>query len=611
VVADLTAASERLEAQQERIASLELAGPAPSDDGLQHRIDELEGALTQQCELVDGLAVAAEELRVQQERIASLEVAQVAPSDEGLQQRIEELDRALAEQSLGLTQELAATAELVKAQQEQIASLESAGPAPSEGPKKRSQERALERQVRGAVDGLADAAARIDVQQEEIESLKSALTTSDSALLKRVDELGDALAPQVQNVVEGLTAAAERIEWQGEAIASMKTALAASDGGLQRIDEIDRVLAQRMQDMVGGLDAAVERLDVQQERIASLEASGAAAARDDGILARLDELEGAIQALVSEREALGSAVPADVEARLAELGHFVIDLRDVVEALDARLNTLGTELEGPLAGPQVQPAELERQFAEAGARFDSIVADLRNLTHLLSASMTRDHDELDARLAALRDSMTAAVERIDLLETDASGGASDVSATRVEQLEHELAALRARLRHTTSSDELASHLDALRLEVSQAMSRLERTEDLASRTAYNTSSSTSRISTAVDELGRKMEQLERLEDGLLAKLERAQALWPVALRALEGRIDDIAMTRDGAFSPSQEGLLAALQEGIATAHSVLDDNGGAPHLSGNGQHADDAADVPNEPPPIRTRRTPAKSRRTG
>ena len=120
-------------------------------------------------------------------------------------------------------------------------------------------------------------------------------------------------------------------------------------------------------------------------------------------------------------------------------------------------------------------------------------------------------------------------------------------------------------------DEIASQLDALRLSTSTVAVRIERIEDLAaSRTAENASSSASRIGADLAALTRKIENFERREDGLLAEVERAQALWPVALRSLEARLDDIVAKQDDLGSKDANGgsLLAALHASLAAMQAV-------------------------------------------
>ncbi len=639
----LEATSNRIDANERELKSLALSGSA---GGATAVLPSIDGEVQ---EVLDRLAAAADQLAAQQGRLEELEeAAHAAQAGVGG-------DPALAGRVDGFGDDLAAALARIDV-------LETSGSTAGRADGSAEADEALTRQLHEVVEGLATATARLDSQHERLASLETPDTASDEALRQRLTEIDDALAHRVREVMQGLTAATERIDAQHDEIAALRSEVAAlpndvvlagageadaalikrlddvveglavaadqldaqqerlalveSNQGappealLQRIDSLDAALARQVDDIVAGLSALADRVDGQQARIASLETASletTGGSDESGLRERVEELDGALQALAAElpARAAGTGEHEDFEPRLAELGDIVLELRDAVAALDARVLALGADLDGMLEEPVLDAEEVERQLTETSDRFDAILSDLRNLTQMLALSSTQDGDELEARIGALRDSMALAIERIELLERDTTDG-SDVSSTRVDYLEDELAALRARLKHTTSSDELTSHLDSMRLELAQAMTRLERTEDLATRTAYNTTSSTNRLVSTVDELRGKIEQVERMGDALLVKLDRAQMLWPVALRALEGRIEDIAGAREGFLRTDEQRLLADLHEGVTTAHAVLGEADGAPEHAGNGHPAE-----AEEPAPVaKTRRAAAKPRRT-
>jgi chromosome segregation ATPase len=422
--------------------------------------------------------------------------------------------------------------------------------------------RALEARIGDLETYVAKALQELRPAATAATTAKPRRSDTSSASPTAADPAGHSHEEQLQDVLEALGALAGRLDAQQE-----------------DVEGRDHDLARRVQDAVASQAAAVERLELQEERIAALEA--APAAPDAGLEQRVEELGETVRKLARKRRApeLDPAVPDDVEHRLAELDRFGIEVRELLDAIIGRVETLGAELDAAAAEPRVDPADLERQFAETGARFDEIVSDLRNLTHILSASVDRDQDELAGGLAGLRDDLASALERIGQLES-APTATSDLPAAWVEQLDAELAAVRAQLRQTTSSEEIASRLDAFRVELAKAQGRIEQTEEIASRTASNTSASTSQLYAVIDELRSRIDQLDQLEDRLAAKLDRAQALWPVALRALEGRIDDIASARSGNGRAADESLLEALEQGVATAHSVIEGAGNAPEPTG-------------------------------
>jgi chromosome segregation ATPase len=434
---------------------------------------------------------------------------------------------------------------------------------------------------------LGDLETYVTDALQELRAVASAIAAPPRAEKRSIDGKVVLLTEEVAMLATKLEALATRSDTTARRVETHDREL-----GSLRDGSLTSKLEQRLDEALAQLTDFGASLDAHQERIAGLET--ARTAPTDGVQERLAELEETVRELTTGRQALEQlqvGTPEDVEARFAELGTSVIGLRDRIEAVDARLNA--------------HPSALDRDFAEGG-RFDAIVGDLRSLAQILSSTTTGDHRELAVRLDALHDALGAALERIDALETEVPEANEGAPTLRVEQLEHELATIRARIRHTSSSAEIAAQLDALRVEVSKVVTRLDRTEDLASRTAYNTSASTSRMSSTVDELGRRIDQLEHLEHEVLAKLERAQALWPVALRVLEGRIDDLA-ARGRADAAGDDDLLAALNEGLETAHSVLADAGAPPRRSSTDPEA-----VPEKPPPkrSRSRRAGSKSNRS-
>jgi chromosome segregation ATPase len=270
-----------------------------------------------------------------------------------------------------------------------------------------------------------------------------------------------------------------------------------------------------------------------------------------------------------------------------------------------RITTSVDDSLAALRDPEVGLAELDRHFAEAGARFETIIGELRDLVRILPTAAPQGSGEVVSQLEELRAEAAAAAERIERLEAQPSIGVESPAA--VEHLERELAGLRSRLQHFAIPDEIASQLDALRLSTSTVAVRIERIEDLAARTAENASSSASRIGADLAALARKVENFERREDGLLAEVERAQALWPVALRSLEARLDDIVAKQDDLGPKDANGgsLLAALHASLAAMQAVAAETQEATDLPSSGSPPTNGGHAAAAPPKARARRTKA------
>ena len=449
---------------------------------------------------------------------------------------------------------------------------------------------------------MTSAAERLDEQQAETSTLRTALATSNDVVEQRVEQLGqmvtglvlqvqdlarsaettvrdskldDALERRLDDVVEAMTSAAERLDEQQAETSTLRTALATSndvveqrveqlwqtvtglavqgddlarlDDAMTRSADLGAALEQRLAEIARTSTATSERVEGQQAEIARM--TVALSAPSAAAESRIDELGQIVATLAADVHELDqreqSQATSDLDERLVEMGDAIDGMGAVIDGVISRVDRIATSVDDSLAAlrdPEVGLAQLDRHFAEAGARFETIIGELRDLVRILPTAAPQGSGEVVSQLDELRAETAAAAERIERLEAQPSTGIENPAA--VEHLEREIAALRSRLQHFAMPDEIASQLDALRLSTSTVAVRIERIEDLASRTADN-----GRLlhrGTGVDlaALARRIEHFERREDALLAEIERAQALWPVALRSLEARLDDLVAKQD-------------------------------------------------------------------
>ena len=590
------------------------AGDAKLGDALERRLDDVVQAVTS----------AVDRLDAHQAEIAAINTILATPG-EALDLRVEELGQMVSE-LVGRVADLDRLKETT------------AGGATLDD--------ALGQRLDDVVGTMTSAADQLDAQEAEISTLRTTLAVSNGALEQRVDQLGQtvaelvvrgddlarleealaggatldgALGQRLDDVVGAMTSAAEQLDAQEAEISTLRTTSAASNGALeQRVDEIgqmvtelvvrgddlarlaeavargtelDDELEQRLDDIVQALTRASERLDSQQLEIAMMTTTPSAPT--DALEQRVEELRQLVAALAVDVHGLGqrdeSLATSDLEERISAMSGAIDEMGAMIDGVVSRVDRIATSVGDSLAGlgdPEVGLAELDTHFTEASTRFETIIVELRSLIRTLPTSTAQGSEELVSQLDELRANAAVAAERIEHLESRPSVGLDNTAA--VEHLEHELAALRARLQTSAMPADIVSQLDALRLSTSTVAAHIERIEDLASRTAENASSSASRIGADLAALARRIEHFERREDGLVAEIERAQALWPVALRSLEARLDDIVAKQDDLAPKTEEGgsLLAALHASLAAMQAVAAETPSATELPSSGNPQD-------------------------
>jgi chromosome segregation ATPase len=353
------------------------------------------------------------------------------------------------------------------------------------------------------------------------------------------------------------------------------------------------------------------RLDVLMERVDTLAttvaATASAMAHKDGEIAGLRrDLEARDQTLAALAARVQSGGSSTGERELRELHEAVAALKaerskhgssKQVDELAAKTNLLGQRLEAlsetvsttaaGLAGREGELASIRKQLEERDAEHQAPADELRAmLTTLRSRVEALDGlragvtaAELDERLAETSEAVAGLAKRIDVLAESV-----EAATTGLGDREHELAALHRHFlessaRVETIVEDLREVLGALPDTGPDALatlrSRIETTAaDVTSVTSRLEQLEGARLEDRAGDLGERIERLEGRVTSLADEISRAKTLWPVALRSLEARLDDIAR-RPSERTPvasragdDPDDLLAGLRDSLQAMESV-------------------------------------------
>ena len=293
--------------------------------------------------------------------------------------------------------------------------------------------------------------------------------------------------------------------------------------------------------------------------------------------AGLAKREGELAVIRKQLETLPAgpvaATPPDPDLRrlLDELGTGLVSVK-------MRLDGQAAELEAvkSIAVEQQAPAEeLRAMLTTLRARVESLDG--------LRAGVTEE--QLDERLAETSSALDVLAQRIDALTSNVETATANLS-----DKEHELAALH---RHfTEASKRIESIVDDLREALgafpesapeaiaavrSQLQSTVEQVETVARRLD---ALEAARPESVVRELVEGVDLLDKRVAAVSAEVARAKTLWPVALRSLEARLEDVTTARhhaaefadEAGSSPDEPGaaddLLAGLRDSLQAMESV-------------------------------------------
>ena len=401
----------------------------------------------------------------------------------------------------------------------------------------------------------------------------------------------------------------------------------------ERVDTLAATVATTASAMAkkdGEIASLRRELQLRDEQIQALAARPQAPAGGDP--RELHQLREAVAALSSERPQGGSKQIDELTAKVGLLGQRLDSISTTVSTTAAGLSgregelaTIRKRLDGWAAtpagaAPVVDPG-LERQLDDltstalgAKARLDGHAAELESLKAQLAERQAPPADELRSMLTMLRtrveslDGLRAGVtqEALDdrLAETDEAlarisrrldeiGTSVESATTSLSEKEHELAALHRRFTESSARVEtivgdLREALGALPDTDPDALGAITRRLDSTSASVTALANRVGRIEAAHAEhllaaLTERIDGLDGRVETVAVEVKRAKTLWPVALRSLEARLDDVAPPRKSAdeavedepeSSPEDEheddsdDLLAGLRDSLQAMENV-------------------------------------------
>jgi DNA repair exonuclease SbcCD ATPase subunit len=408
-------------------------------------------------------------------------------------------------------------------------------------------------------------AARLDVLMERMDTLAATVATTASAMAQKDGEIAN-LRRDLEARDETLAALAARIQGtpsapDGRELRELREAVATLSAGRSKDNNPKQI--EELIDKVGLLGQRLETLST------TVSTTAAGLAGREGELAiirkRLESTDGS-------PTLSGEPDPA-IHAQLDELASKAAGANERLDAQASELATLRGQLERRDAEQQAPADELRAMLTTLRSRVESLDG--------LRAGVTED--ELDERLAETNEALSHVAERIDVLAESveaATGGLGDK--------EHELAALHRHFMESSARVEtivedlkeaLAAFPDAGPEALSALGSRIDATASgLTALTSRLERLESARLDARAGDLAEHIDRLEGRVSTLADELARAKTLWPVALRSLEARLDDVARRpadHPPAAAPSSQAtgddpddLLAGLRDSLHAMESV-------------------------------------------
>jgi chromosome segregation ATPase len=439
-------------------------------------------------------------------------------------------------------------------------------------------------------------ATRLDVLTERVDTLGSTVATTASALAKKDGEIAalqraleardqtlQALVQHANRAAQAAPADAPVDESELRSLRNAVAALTKERAGGVNAAQIDRLVAT--------VRALAERVDA----LAAVAAAPSAPTPDPALTARVD----AVAAELAMVRAALDRMPEELVATLAELRDRVDGLAELEpgvteERLDERLTETKAALEvlprridelaarvdsgtASLADKEQRLQALKRDVAETSSRIESVAGQLREAEGGVTEA------QLDERAAETTAALDSLAQRIDRLDARVESGTSNLAdkEQRLRTLERQLADSTSRIE--SIADELDERqvatrdaLEALAKQMDELASGLESAttshadeEQRLESLHRQVSESSSRIESIADdfreaigafpeatpdqlgELSARIEVVEKRVATVAVEVARAKTLWPVALRSLEARLDDVA-TKSARDEPRAE-----------------------------------------------------------
>jgi chromosome segregation ATPase len=280
---------------------------------------------------------------------------------------------------------------------------------------------------------------------------------------------------------------------------------------------------------------------------------GAVAHRLDEVAIRSEPLE-ALAVRLGDLERSRNADAEHLDRRFTDTGEALGKVSHRLEAIAGELERLGA----------VDVDALDRRLAETK---DALAA----LAQRIDGFHSIDETALDRRFEEQDNSFTRLAGRLDTLAESVASASSSL-----RDKEEELGFLQ---RHfTESSTRIESVVDDIR-DALHALPEVGTTsiEDLAARVERVETAARKRSETGAretSELGGRLDLVDQRLAAVADEVSRAKTLWPVALRSLEARLEDVTHARTAEpHEPSEptevpDELLAGLRDSLQAMESV-------------------------------------------
>lgn len=443
------------------------------------------------------------------------ELAQLAGRLESLERADDEATRAVDERVAVMSGELAQLARRV----------ESVEQADNEST------HAVDEHVAVVDRGLAQLTGRL-------ESLEQADDETASAVDERVSEIGARLEE-----------VARRLDPLAASVTETTEHLDTRDAALEKLEQRFEEASARVDGLVADLSQALSALP-DPERVA------------EGLTPRIDELAEQSTFVANRLTRLETTLTEQLQATAssAEIEQLLADNSDTLRGLYSRVDELTSALEA--ASSRVTSADedvsaLRAYVDDAGrelrawltgheralAGHDDAMAALDAQSAALERASTDTTTALDARVTAAKASVDELERRVEPLAASV-----EQAVTRLEAKEHELSELHRQLTDSSArvenvAGDVRDVLAALSTSAPDAVEELDSRVELAVSGLSSLASRVEQIETG--RLAQQTDLTERLDRvdsriaAVAAEMVRARALWPVALRSLEARLDDL------------------------------------------------------------------------
>jgi chromosome segregation ATPase len=366
--------------------------------------------------------------------------------------------------------------------------------------------RSLEAELRASMDELSERSVELEARLDRADAtvpaqLREALSAVGELDRRLVEEHG--LVAALAARLEMLTAStAERISGGEDELASLRAYVEEAGTRLATaVTELGRS-ASTVSEQIAALEAAdadVERM--LDERIANV--AGPVHELGAGLISAL--------ARVADTERELASVQALAEDGSARLGSQVSELKQQVTAFSSQLGALehgGSEIGDKLSQLSTSVRELSGRVSESDDALPVLSQRVEALAANVDSAVT-SLVEKERDVAALREHAAESSARIETIVEDIR----DALGTLPDASPEALAALTSKVGSTAAG-------------LTSVASRLERLEAV-------------HVDQVAAELGDRLDRLDARIGAVIAEMGRAKTLWPVALRSLEARLDDV------------------------------------------------------------------------